>query len=183
LFGLRRFLIPNLRLEILPLPGSLPAKEKGLHVRPCSPGIIPANFQEQQPRAYFTTIDAEMVSFIMIPSQLSHGGGLSGHGIDGDRDVFVDYSPGALLALVADGNADPPGCASFVCVGVDQAGEAVRNGQIATGRDFEVALFDADARRAMRKHLFPCAAVGGHTSVLIGRYGVEVKHVRRIALG
>jgi hypothetical protein len=33
-----------LRLEIAPLCGLRPAKEKGLHVRPCSPGIIPANF-------------------------------------------------------------------------------------------------------------------------------------------
>ena len=72
----------------------------------------------------------------MIPSQLSNGGSLSGHGIEWDRDVFVDYAPGALLALVADGDADPSGCGSFVCVGVDQAREAMRNGQIAASRAF-----------------------------------------------
>jgi hypothetical protein len=58
LFNLRRFLIPDLRLEIAPLCRLRPAKEKGLHVRPCSPGIIPANFQEQQPRGHFTTFEA-----------------------------------------------------------------------------------------------------------------------------
>jgi hypothetical protein len=35
----------------------------------------------------------------------------------------------------------------------------MRHGQIAARRDFDVALLDTDARREMREHLFPCAAV------------------------
>jgi hypothetical protein len=54
--------------------------------------------------------------------------GFSRHWVEGCGDVFVDYAPGGLVALVADGDADPACGCGFACVGIDEAGEAVRKG-------------------------------------------------------
>ena len=109
-------------------------------------------------------------------------GGLRGRGIERDGDVFVDDAPGRLVARVGDGHADPAASRRFTGLGVDQALEAVHDGEVAADVDRQVAHFGAEARRKEIEHGLPRAAIGGGAAMLMRRDSIEEEDVRRVVL-